>query len=68
MSHIDKEKLNRLEKGQCFEYRDIVCDDFPSSKHSQDGAEFKDEVVNGKFENIKISDSTSEKITYKKTN
>lgn len=66
MSNIDKEKLDRLEKGQNFEYRDIVSDEFPSSRHSEDGAKFKGEVESGKYENIKISDSTSDKITYQK--
>lgn len=66
MSHIDKKKLDRLEKGQNFEYRDIVMDDFPAGRHAEDGAVFKGEVESGKYENIKISNQFSERITYEK--
>lgn len=66
MSHVDKKKIDRLEKGQCFEYRDIATDDFPVSRHAEDGAIFKGEVESGKYDNIRISNQGTERITYEK--
>ena len=66
MSHIDKEKLDRLEKNQSFEYRDIVRDDFPSSEHPKDGAIFKGEVESGAYDNVKVNNENDTHITYKK--
>lgn len=65
-SHIDLEKLERIDTDQTFEYRDIVSESFPKEHHPEGGAEFKREVENGAFENIIVSDPGAPHIEYKK--
>lgn len=65
-SHIDREKMGRLFAGQSFEYRDVVEDDFPTSKHSEAGAEFKREVESGLYPNTIISNEDDTHIVYKR--
>ncbi|SHI34338.1 hypothetical protein SAMN02745163_00051 [Clostridium cavendishii DSM 21758] len=65
-SHIDSEKLNRLSKGQYFEYRDVVEDNLPTTQHSQDGAVFKQEVQNNVFNNIIVNGQEGTHTIYQK--
>lgn len=65
-SHIDLEKLERINNGQTFEYRDIVSESFPKEQHPDGGAEFKREVENGVYDNVIVSDPGAPHIEYKK--
>lgn len=65
-SHVDDEKLARLNIGQSFEYRDVVSDDFPSSQHPEDGAAFKREVEAGAYDNVVVSDPGAAHVKYKR--
>lgn len=65
-SHINEEKIARLNIGQSFEYRDVVQDDFPFSQHSEDGALFKREVESGIYDNIVVSDPGASHVKYKR--
>lgn len=65
-SHVDDEKIARLNINQSFEYRDVVSDDFPSTQHSEDGALFKKEVEAGAYDNIVVSDPGAAHVKYKR--
>ncbi|MCT8977828.1 hypothetical protein N4T77_14600 [Clostridium sp. CX1] len=65
-SNVDLEKLNRIDSGQSFEYRDIVKEDLPLSRHPEDGALFKKEVEDGVVDDVVVSDPGANHIEYKK--
>lgn len=65
-SHVDPEKLARLNINQSFEYRDVASDDFPFSHHAEDGALFKKEVEAGAYENVVVSDPGAAHVKYKR--
>ncbi|MDP4146348.1 MAG: hypothetical protein Q8936_18015 [Bacillota bacterium] len=65
-SHIDKEKFSKLAKGQPFQYRDVVADDFPASQHTMDGVLFKKEVESGVFTGAEVADEDETHIIYRK--
>ena len=65
-SHIDEEKLAKLNIDQSFEYRDVVQDNFPNSQHSEDGSLFKREVEDGVYDNVVVSNSDSLHVKYKR--
>lgn len=59
-------KIDSIEAGEKFEYRDVVMDDFPKEKHAEDGALFNREVEDGVFENVLISNEDNDHVRYKK--
>lgn len=65
-SHIDLEKLYKVANGHKFEYKDVVSEEFPDNKHSDGGAAFKEEVENGVYDGVIVSDPDATHITYKK--
>lgn len=65
-SHVDDEKIARLNINQSFEYRDVVSDELPYSQHSEDGALFKREVESGVYDNIVVSDPGAAHVKYKR--
>jgi hypothetical protein len=65
-SHIDEDKLARVPEGHPFEYRDIVDDSLPVDEHTADGRRFKEEVVSGVYDNVKIEKDTDNRILYRK--
>lgn len=65
-SHIDLEKLSSVKSGHEFEYKDVVRSDFPDSRHPEGGAAFKEEVENGIYPEIIISDPGDNHMVYKK--
>lgn len=65
-SHIDAEKLYKVANGHKFEYKDVVSEDFPDSHHAEGGATFKEEVENGVYDGIEVSDPDATHVTYKK--
>lgn len=66
-SHIDKEKLAKINIGQTFEYSAIASDDFPVSRHGEDGMVFKSEVESGMYNNIELADTSAPHVKYRKT-
>lgn len=65
-SHVDIVKINLLQEGQHFEYKDVVKDSLPNEKHAEDGALFNKEVEWGLFSNVKISNEDLKRVRYKK--
>jgi len=65
-SHIDENKLEKVPTGHPFEYKDVVCDEFPIEAHSEDGVRFKAEVENGDYKNVIIDKHTGSHILYRK--
>lgn len=65
-SHVDTERINGIEKGEHFEYRDVVSLDFPISGHPEDGALFNREVEEGVYKNVIIVNDNADKVKYKR--
>ncbi|NLZ47795.1 MAG: hypothetical protein GX895_03235 [Clostridiales bacterium] len=66
-SHVDIDKLNKIPKGRSFEYKDVVCNDFPDEEHAEDGKIFKTEVENNVFSNVIVqNDNANTTVKYKK--
>lgn len=66
-SHIDKEKLAKINIGQTFEYSAVASDDLPVSNHTEDSVQFKNEVESGLYDNIVVMDTNAPHVKYKKT-
>jgi hypothetical protein len=64
-SHIDINKLNAIPSGRPFEYKDVVMEEFPVEKRTEDGKKFKAEVENGEFDAVIIEDDT-DRVQYRK--
>ena len=60
------EKLNKVPSGHPFEYRAVVSEDLPVSEHSVGGIAFREEVDNGKYENVVVYKDKDSHIVYKK--
>lgn len=65
-SYVDLEKLNKVKNGHEFEYKDVVSEELPNSRHASGGAAFKEEVESGKYDGITVSDPGASHIVYKK--
>jgi hypothetical protein len=66
-SHVDIDKINKIPKGRSFEYKDVVCNDFPDKEHVEDGKIFKTEVENKVFNNVIVqNDRAHTTVKYKK--
>lgn len=65
-SHIDPEKLYKVANGHKFEYKDVVSEDLPDTEHADGGAAFKEEVENGVYDGVVVSDPDATHVTYKK--
>lgn len=65
-SHVDVKKIKEFAEGEHFEYRDVVQYDFPVEKHPEDGALFNEEVENGLYGNIVISNEDKDHVKYRK--
>lgn len=65
-SHIDIEKLNKVPSGKPFEYKDVVSDTLFIDEHTEDGKKFKEEVLEGLYDNVKIEKDTGSHLVYKK--
>lgn len=66
-SHVDLSKLDKVPVGKPFSYSDVVQDDFPDEKHTEDGKVFKSEVEEGLYDSVvPIKESGSHLIYEKK--
>lgn len=65
-SHIDLEKLSKVPSGKPFEYKDVVSDNLFLQEHTEDGKRFKEEVLEGIYNNVKIEKDTGSHLVYKK--
>lgn len=65
-SHVDMDRINEIDKGEQFGYKDVVSHNLPISKHPEDGALFNREVEEGLYKDVIIVNENSDQVRYKK--
>jgi hypothetical protein len=66
MGYVDKEKLNKIPKGQVFESTDVFEDDINKNKNNRLGKVFKKEVKSGLYNAKNIGKSETNHQIYEK--